>query len=97
NSEGEVTSEVVTLSVEPKGSGGLRPPTQPGPSAGPHVKSADEIERQRQRLEAERAKGKPPVRKWPFLMLGIAFLAFISVGIALSLSGGKKPSTTPRV
>jgi hypothetical protein len=89
NSEGEITSDVIVLSVEPKGT--TRPPSQSPPSA-PHIKSAEEIERQRQRLEAE--QGKPPSRKWPFLMLGVAFLAFISAAIALSLSKKTPPSTT---
>jgi regulation of enolase protein 1 (concanavalin A-like superfamily) len=100
NSEGEITSDVVVLSVEPKGTGGARPPSQPpitNPSAGPPVKSAEEIERQRQRLEAERAQGKPPIRKWPFMMLGIALLIFIGAAIALSLSGQKKAPPTTRV
>src|SRR4051812_3841305 len=87
NSEGEIISELIVLSVEPKGT--TRPPSQPPPS-GPHIKSAEEIERQRQRLEAE--QGKPPIRKWPFLMLGVVFLAFISAAIALSLSKKAPPS-----
>jgi hypothetical protein len=100
NSEGEATSEVVTLSVEPPGMRTTRPPSEPihsaGPPIAPPVKSADEIERQRQRLEAERTQGKP-VRKWPFL-LAIGFLALISAAIALSLSGQKRspPATVQR-
>ena len=92
NSEGQTTSDVVTLSVEPKGMGGTRLPTGPprgGPPMAPPVKSADEIERQRQRLEADRAQAKP-IRKWPLLLWGIGFLAVIGAVIAFSLSGQKK-------
>jgi hypothetical protein len=93
NSEGNVTSDVVVLSVEPKGMSGTRPsiqsPRAASPPTAPHVKSAEDIERQRQRLESERAQ-RPPIRKWPFLMLGIAFLVLISAAITLSRSGEKK-------
>jgi hypothetical protein len=98
NSEGQVTSDVVTLSVEPKGM--TRPSTEPprggSPPIAPPVKSAEDIERQRQRLEAERAQEKP-LRKWPFIILGIGFIACIGAAIALSLSGPKKLPTVTTV
>ncbi len=97
NSEGEITSDVVTLSVEPKGQGGTRPPVVPPGASGPHIKSADEIERQRQRLEADQTQGKPSIRKWPFLLLGVAFLAVITVAIILSQSSPKKSSAVTTV
>jgi hypothetical protein len=100
NSEGEITSDVVTLSVEQPGRAtGTRPPvgTTPAsnPPGAPHIKSASEIEQQRQRLEAERAQGQKPLRKWPFALLGILLVAVIAV-IALSQSGHKNsvPPTT---
>jgi hypothetical protein len=102
NSEGEVISEVVTLSVEPKGSGAAhRAAAQlsPTPPTAPHMRSPEEIERQRQRLEAERAQGKKPFGKWPLMLLGIAFIGLAGGAIALLSSGQKKtspPITTER-
>ncbi len=93
NSEGEITSDVVTLSVEPKGQGGARQSTtQHPPSAptAPHVRSPEEIERQRQRLEAERAQGKKPSGKWPLIILAIGFIGLIGSAIALSSISQKK-------
>lgn len=101
NSEGEITSDVVTLSVEQAGRSGSRPPTTtPAPSnppSGPHIKSQSEIEQQRQRIEAERAQGQKPIRKWPFVLFGILFFAMLAGAIALLLSGQKKPQSTTTV
>jgi len=101
NSEGEITSDVVTLSVEQPGRGsGTRPPIAPPPSkapGAPHIKSEGEIERQRQRLEAEQTQ--KPIRKWPFIVFGFLFFAAIAGVIALSSSGSKKspqPATVQR-
>jgi hypothetical protein len=93
NSEGQVTSDVVMLSVEPKGTRptiAARPPASP--PAAPPIKSQDEIDRQRQRLEAERGQGQKP--KWPLILLGIVFLAAVGGAIAL-LPQGKKKSPVP--
>lgn len=61
NSQGEVTSDVATLSVEqklrlsqPRPSSDARGPTRP--AAPSYVKSADDIDRQRRRIEAENAR-----------------------------------------
>ncbi|HEX4265985.1 MAG TPA: hypothetical protein VH597_16745 [Verrucomicrobiae bacterium] len=99
NSLGEVMSEVVTLSVEQKGSAAIRPPAgghnPVRPASGPHVRTEDEIERQRRQLEAERQK--KPVRKWPFYIFGIVFLIGIIGVIALQHRGEKKSSDTATV
>ena len=61
NSQGDVTSEVATLSVEQKlrlsqtrPVSEVRGPAKPAPPS--YVKSADDIERQRRRIEAEQAQ-----------------------------------------
>jgi len=98
NSEGEITSDVVTLSVDPKGQGGARAstmPNSPTPPNAPHIRTPEEIERQRQRLEAERAQGKKPFGKWPLIILGIAFMGFI--GAVAVLSNGQKKPPPPAV
>jgi GTPase-associated protein 1, N-terminal domain type 2 len=96
NSLGEVMSEVVMLSVEQKGSAAVRPPVgTPNPvrpATGPHIKSEEDIERQRRQLEAEQQK--KPVRKWPFIILGIALLVGIAGAIALQGRGRKKSQDT---
>lgn len=62
NSEGQITSDVVTLSVEHKARvAKVRPviedaPPSPGPVREPHVKSEQDIERQRRRLESNQAE-----------------------------------------
>ncbi|HWD94080.1 MAG TPA: hypothetical protein VG938_17240 [Verrucomicrobiae bacterium] len=91
NSQGETNSEVVTLSVEQKGRGPrLRPPveTPAKPASGPHVRTEDEIEQQRQRLEADQQNR--PVKKWPFFIFGILFLIGIAGIIALLRRGSEK-------
>jgi len=93
NSQGEVLSDVVMLSVEQKGGGGGRPamgtPGPARPASGPHVRTEDEIERQRRRLEAEQ-KNKP---RWkgPFFIFGIVFLIGIAGVVVLQQRGPKKP------
>jgi hypothetical protein len=98
NSEGEITSEVVTLSIETKAQAAARPPATPhaGGSAGPHVRSPEDIERQRQRLQEEE-QGRKPTRKWPFLMLGILFLGLIGGAIAVFSGGQNKPKDSVAV
>ena len=105
NSEGEITSEVVTLSVEQAGyNAGNRAAapstsTPSNPPGAPHIKSASDIERQRQRLEADQAESPKPVRKWPFIILSILFFAMLAGAIALLFSGQKKsqpPATVQR-
>lgn len=86
NSEGEVTSDVVTLSIEQKARvAGMRPATEP-PVARPidkvPVKSKDDIERQRNRLEAGQAEAVYLKRKQRTKVL----LACAAAG--LMLSGG---------
>jgi hypothetical protein len=92
NSQGETMSEVVTLSVEQKGSAAARSPGAAAnpvrPASGPHIKSEDEIERQRQRLENE--KTNKPVRKWPFFIFGILFLIGVGGMIWLQRQESKK-------
>jgi hypothetical protein len=100
NSQGEVMSEVVTLSVEQKGSASAAlpvagTPNPVRPAGGPHVKSEQEIEQQRQRLEAE--KGKKPNRKWPFFIFGLVFLVGIAGMIALQRRGPKKSGVATTV
>ena len=93
NSEGEVTSDVVTLSVETKAQAAARPAlaARTGSSGtGPHIRTPEEIERQRQRLQAEEEQGKKPLRKWPFITVGILFIGFAGGAIALLSSGQKK-------
>jgi hypothetical protein len=97
NSEGEITSEIVTLSVETKAQAASRPTatTRGGSSGtGPHIRTPEEIERQRQRLQSEEEQGKKPFRKWPFITLGILFIGVAGGAIAL-LSSGHKKSTAP--
>ena len=98
NSEGETMSDVIALSVEQKGV----PPTvrqttekpiPPTPPIAPPIKSAGDIERQRQRLEAEKAQEKPPSRKWPFMLLGILVLIGIAGMLALHGRNPQKPPT----
>ena len=94
NSEGEITSDVVTLSVETKAQAASRPTAAPrSGSSGPHVRTPEEIERQRQRLQAEEEQGKKPVRKWPFITLGILFVGLAGGAIALLSSGAKKSAS----
>ena len=96
NTEGEVMSEVVTLSVESKASAAMRSrpsspsPTTPPPNA-PHIRSEAEIEQQRQRLTADEAEKKKP-KRWPFLMLGILFLLGIAGALALLQRTPKRPA-----
>jgi len=93
NSEGEITSGVVTLSVETKAQAAARPAAAPraGSGSGPHIRTPEEIERQRQRLQTEEEQGKKPIRKWPFITLGILFIGLAGGAIALLSSGHDKP------
>jgi hypothetical protein len=102
NSEGETVSEVITLSVEQKGrAGSVRPPMESPnpvrPAGPPLIKSADDIERQRQRLEAENTQEKKPVRKWPFFIFGILFLVVIVGAIAFPRRPPEKPQSPATV
>jgi hypothetical protein len=96
NSEGEITSDAVTLSVEPGGRGGNRPATTApsNPPGAPHIKSESEIERQRQRLAADQTQEPKPIRKWPFVILGILFFTLVAGVIALVQTSQKKPQPT---
>jgi hypothetical protein len=87
NSQGEVTSEVATLSVEqklrlsqPSLPSAARSPTRP--AAPSYVKSADDIDRQRRRIEAEQAEAqfKRGLRRKKILAVGgvILVLAFLA-------------------
>lgn len=88
NSEGEVTSEVVTLSVETKAQAASTPRAA-NPSPGPHIRTPEEIEQQRQRLQAE-AGNKRPIRQWPFITMGILFLGLTGTVLALLANSLKK-------
>jgi hypothetical protein len=88
NSAGETTTNVVTLSVEQKlrvakggfDAGALREPVKVGTS---HLKSEDDIERQRKRLQAEQAEEKFRKRARRntviFAILGILLVTATSV------------------
>ena len=92
NSEGEITSDIVMLSVETKAQAAARSPAPPraGSSrSGPHIRTPGEIEHQRQRLQAEEEQ-KKPTRKWPLVALGILFMGLAGGAIALVSSGPKK-------
>jgi hypothetical protein len=99
NSEGEIISDVVTLSVEQKArTAGARPPMEtrapvPPPTA-PPIKTETEIEQQRRRLEAEQAEqAKKSPRKWPFFLLGI--LLFIGIAGAIVFQRRAPKKTEP--
>jgi hypothetical protein len=93
NSEGEITSDVVALSVEPKGSGAARQSiarTSTPPPQAPRMRPPD---------ETERAPDKKPFGKWPLMLLGIAFIGLAGGAIVLLSSGQKKtrpPATVQR-
>jgi hypothetical protein len=103
NSEGEIMSNVVTLSVEQTAkAAGVRPateaPTPTQPPTAPHVKSADEIEQQRRRLEAEKARGKKSIPKWPFFIACVLLLIGVAATIALQRRSpeSQTPATVQR-
>lgn len=97
NSQGEILSEVVTLSVEQTAKAEHVPPAEKPapikPADAPHIKTQEEIERQRQRLEAEKAK--KPASKWPFFLVGFLLLIGISATIALHHLSPKNPPPAP--
>jgi hypothetical protein len=92
NSEGEATSDVVTLSIEQKArSAGVRPATEPSavgspaparlaPTTRPAVKSEEDIERQRRRLEASQAEAAYLKQKQRTKVM----LACVALGIVLA-------------
>lgn len=92
NSQGEILSEVVTLSVEQTARATPAHPAQTQspikPAEAPHIKSQEEIERQRQRLEAE--KTKKPASKWPFFLVGFLLLIAASATVAIQYRNSKK-------
>ena len=82
NSQGDVTSDIATLSVEQKlRLSQTRPVSEAHSSAKPaspsYVKSADDIERQRRRLDSEQAEAKFQVRRrWKrFLWVCVALIS----------------------
>jgi len=96
NSEGETMSDVIALSVEQKGVAPTihqtnQKPIAPAPPTTPPVKSADDIERQRQRLEAEKAQEKPP-GKWPYMIFGVLILIGLAGLFALHGRNPQKPT-----
>ncbi len=98
NSEGETMSDVIALSVEQKGAAATirqttERPIPPAPPTAPPIKSAGDIERQRQRLEADKAQDKQPSRKWPFMLLGILILIGVAGMLALQRRTSQKPPT----
>jgi hypothetical protein len=87
NSEGEVTSDVVTLSIEQRNrAASVRPavdppaPAQPASTTQPHIKSEGDIERQRRRLEANQAEAAFLKRKQTTKVL----LACAVVGLVIA-------------
>jgi hypothetical protein len=85
------------LSIEQKGVAATvrqtnEKPIPPAPPTAAPIKSADDIERQRQRLEAEKAQEKQPPRKWPYMLLGLLVLIGIAGLLALH---GRKPQKLP--
>jgi hypothetical protein len=103
NSEGEIMSDVVTLSVEQRSKApGARPPAEaspPSPPAmSPPIKSSDEIEQQRRRLEAEKGSPKKPFPKWPFFLLSVLLLIGLAAVITLQRRNpaSDTPATVPR-
>ena len=96
NSEGETMSDVIAVSMEQKGAAAkvrqtTEKPILSAPPIAPPIKSASEIERQRQRLEAENTPEKQPGRKWPFMILGILVLIGFVGALALHRPGPQKP------
>jgi hypothetical protein len=106
NSQGDVTSEVATLSVEQKlrlsqsrQSSEARGPNKPGSPS--YLKSADDIERQRRRIEAQQAQARFQKRlRWRKVMaicgviLGLAVLVNLLVkNLYPKFQGG--PKDTP--
>lgn len=100
NSEGEVTSDVVTLSIEQKGrAASVRPavdppaPARPVPqTTQPHVKSEQDIERQRHRLESTQAEAiflKRKQRTKVLLTCAVAGLLLAGGAVWLLLASAK--------
>jgi len=92
NSEGEITSDVLTLAIETQAQAAARTmaPSRGGiAGTGPHIRTPEEIERQRQRLQTEE-ENKKPSRKWPLITLGIFFVGLAGGAIALLASGHEK-------
>ena len=89
NSQGEATSEVATLSVDPKprlvqaSTDRESPRLANRPAA--YVKSADQIERQRRQLEAKQAEAafQRKLRRKKFLAICAAVLGLVALGGAL--------------
>ena len=98
NSTGAVQSRVATLSVEEKLK--LAPAKPPGGSpAGQgvvHQKSDEEIERQRQRLAAEKAREHFQGPRWtiPVVLLGLFIIAAV-YALVLFLAGKQPPNSPP--
>jgi hypothetical protein len=105
NSQGDITSEVATLSVEPKlrlaqsrPVSEVRDPTKPASPS--YVKSADDIERQRKRLHVEQAQQlfQKRLRRNKILVaiLATVLIACVSLFIRVIFypnKSFKKPST----
>lgn len=101
NSQGDVTSEVATLSVEQKlrlsqsrPASEVRGPTKPASPS--YVKSADDIERQRRRIEAEQAQVmfQKGLRRKKVLAICGVIIGLAVLGIALWL---RPPHQSPKV
>lgn len=99
NSQGETLSDVITLSVEKTARPAqARPADTPAPikpTDASHIKSQEQIEQQRQRLEAESKEGKKPFSKWPFFLFGFLLLIGILAMTALQRRAPKNPSPPP--
>jgi hypothetical protein len=100
NSAGHVQSKVATLSVEKKlklAAAKLSTGIPVATKAGIHQKTEGEIERHRQRIEAEKAQELFERRKWRSIIL-LAFLAIVLIAgvlvAAFVLIGRKPPDIT---
>jgi len=101
NSQGDVTSEVATLSVEQKlrlsqsRSVASEAHSPVRPSSPSYVRTADDIERQRRRIEAERAEEqfRRGLRNRKILTISVVFFLFVALGGLVWRQRSHKPNS----